>query len=217
MNNRLPLRIVSALLVAIGAPMLFSQSACAGFIVGTVGFNIQGSVSASNLDLSTAISFANVRTNNTASLGWSQFTSSHFSGGLLAMDQLTVGSFSSVGKTLSFSNAGFGSFTGKVISDNMRHVDVGFLRSSTRSVVVDGIFTPGTTLANNGFNQQVIGKVSIFLVGFTGPLRSSPSARAGTVVMSTQPVPEPGTIVMASIGAATLFGMMRRRKVSRPV
>jgi hypothetical protein len=195
-----------------------SGVAAAASIVGTIGFNIQGNVSSGTLDLKPSITFTNVRTNNTATDDWKSFTSNHVAGGMLAMDKLTVGDFSSVGQSISFANGGFGKFTGKVFSDEVHTVGVGFLSSSTRLVTAKGVFTPGTTLSQSGFNRAVIGQMSIFFQGFTGGFRAAPGARSGTIVMSTQPVPEPGTIAIVVAGSATLFGIMRRRrKACQPI
>lgn len=212
----------SALFLSLFVALAFTttsltSTASAASIVGTIGFNIQGNVSSGATDLKPSIKFTNVRTNNTATDNWTAFTSGHVSGGMLAMDELTVGEFSSVGKSLSFSNAGFGSFTGTVIVDEIQSVGVGFLRSSTRLVKVSGFFNPGTSLVQSGYQSRVISQISIFFQGFTGGFRAAPGARSGTIVMSTQPVPEPGTIAMLVAGSATLFGMMRRRKTSQAV
>jgi hypothetical protein len=206
------LHMAAAWAVAVTMVLSSSGSAVAASIVGTIGFNIQGNVSSGTLDLKPSVTFTNVRTNNTATDDWSSFTSNHVAGGMLAMDKLTVGDFSSVGQSISFSNDGFGSFAGTVFFDDVDNVGVGFLSSSTRLVKANGLFTPGTSLSQSGFNRAVIGQISIFFQGFTGGFRAAPGARSGTIVMSTQPVPEPGTIAIMVAGSATLFGIMRRRK-----
>lgn len=200
------------LLVLVALVMGLAVRADAGSVVGTIGFNIQGSVTTNAADLSPSITFTNVRTNNTGSQDWTGFTSTYVAGGMLAIDELTVDQYNSTGSGLEFANGDFGSFSGVVTSDVMQTTSVGFLSSGTRLVKATGIFSPGDKLIQKGYNVNVLAQISIFFQGFTGSMSSLPGGRSGTVVMSTQPIPEPGTIVILALGSAACYGMMRRRK-----
>jgi hypothetical protein len=202
--------------IAIVTACLSQIEANAASVVGTIGFNVQGNISGANPDLSKAASFANIRTNNSATDDWTSFTSSHNAGGILAANVLSVGDFDSTGSSISFSSADFGSFTGKVVDDQMQSFNLGIFRSSTRSLKVVGLFTPGLVLVQQGYSDVVRAQLSIFFQGFTGQRSSlTPSARSGTVVMGTQPVPEPATCALVIIGATAYAGIHLRSRRRR--
>lgn len=186
--------------------------ASAASIIGTIGFNIEGNAVGSPTSITPGITFNNVRTNSSGTQDWSSFTSSFYPGGLLATNSLTVNVFDSSGSTMSFSDVGFGSFSGTVVADTISNFATPLLTLSTRWLTVSGTFTPGATLIGQGYTNQVSATLSIFYSGYTsGPLSSG--ARSGSVVMST--VPEPGTMAILAIGSASLIGLVRRRKSRR--
>jgi hypothetical protein len=196
-------------IAAVALTLLFSCGTHAASIVGTIGFNVKGQVTQSPLDLTPAMAFTNVRTNNTSTGDWVAFNSMHQAGGLLVTPLLTVGRFNSEGTELSFQSEEFGEFLGTVVDDGISSFVGPILSVSTRHIQAIGRFRPGSVLSQAGFGNSVAAMVSILMQGFSG---TEPTARSSSVTMATQPIPEPSTAVIAVLGLAGFAATRLRRK-----
>ncbi len=200
------MRVCWTLLAGIGVLISASPSSLAASIAGTIGFNIAGSVTTTSSNLTSAVNFTNVRTNSSASGDWNAFSSNVVPGGLLAASSASVAAFDADGLSFSFSDAGFGSFTGTILADDHYAYPFILFEYNVRVLRVTGLFTPGTTLVSSGWTDTVLANVNLVFSGVNG------GARTGSMTMATAVIPEPSTLLGVGAGALALFGFSKRRR-----
>lgn len=183
-----------------------SPLSLAASIAGTIGFNISGTVTTTSSNLTSAVNFTNVRTNSSSQGDWNAFSSNVISGGLLATSAASVAAYDADGLSFSFSDAGFGSFTGTILADDHYSYPFILFEYNVRVLRVTGLFTPGTTLISSGWTDTVLANVNLVFSGING------GARTGSMTMATAVIPEPSTLLGISAGALALFGFSKKRR-----
>jgi hypothetical protein len=169
---------------------ILSPFAHANPIVGTIGFNVDGSITPPSGNLNLGFEISNIVTNNTADGDWTGFTD-----GVPVTSSMQFGVFPSNGGAFSFSDPGFGSFAGTVQFDSGQVGDPLFLQ---RQIIVVGDFTPGSTLNSQGFTDLVNGQLSVIIQSIGGGARSS------SIVFGTAAVPEPASLTLVALGISAL-------------
>ncbi len=169
----------------------------ADMIVGSIGFNVEGTITPTSGSLNQAFTLTDVRTNNTADGDWTAFIN-----GVPVDTSINVGAFNSVGQVFNFSSTSFGTFTGSVIDDSGQ---VGTGIAASRSISVLGLFTPGTLLVASGYNEVVQGQLLVSLENISG------GGRSANMIFGTQAVPEPSSCVLCVLGIGGWFAARRRR------
>lgn len=193
---KLPQAFLFASLVALFLP----TCAFANPIIGTIGLNVVGSITPSAGSLNTSINLTSVETSSSTSGDWNAFGS-----GIPVAAFLQFGAFSTVGNAFGFSDAGFGTFAGMVQIDTG---EFGTPQIALRQVSVVGLFTPGTTLAGQGFTTSSLAQLDFLIQSING------GARSASLLFGTTSVPEPGTLALTFFGLSA-FAVRNRWKAGK--
>lgn len=134
------------------------------------------------------------------------------------------------GSGVSFTAADTGTTAAPYIFGTLQTPPFTFDTFPTQDVTVSDFAAPGSAMLVNPGDEFGLGHFTYSLTaGFTGPVTvtlgggtslTDPNANAITFVsgngtISTRPVPEPSTLMMAALGGSMLLGYARRRTRSR--
>ncbi|MFM7059457.1 MAG: PEP-CTERM sorting domain-containing protein [Planctomycetota bacterium] len=192
-------------LLSIALALCVCSPACrADFIVGSVGFSFETDPFDSTLGMDAEREITSVKTTNARSGFFSQ------AGGFPSGTDwatFTVPDFASSDKSLTISNADFGTFTATVINDVLIQLP-GLSQPTGRNMSLLGTWLPGTNSRFTGFTDPVVAELSLTLIT-TSTMKNSVVSGAMVFAAHGAAVPEPGSLLL--LGAVSIAVPLRRR------